>query len=122
MSDDPDYIDPLPPEDLPEGDSIDDPPTELPSPMPESEDIDALKTVISAGFTLVQTAIKVGKDGLDLSDARHLITDGELRSAIRDVVEKADELDDELLDLSPREVLALVRHVTGEVDRLITGE
>jgi phosphosulfolactate synthase (CoM biosynthesis protein A) len=78
------------------------------------------KEAITGAVEFLKAATRAGADGFQISDARIVITDHEMRQAVQKAIEGGSQIDDEVADLSPPEGVDVAMHAVSEVRDILS--
>lgn len=96
---------------------------ETPNETPKQKHgIEELKDFGTLGAEVYKAAREQGQDGFQWSDLTVFITNSNLRTAVIEAGRDADEVDDEIDDMSEEELAELGQHLVDEYRRALGME
>jgi phosphosulfolactate synthase (CoM biosynthesis protein A) len=88
--------------------------------MADQQGTQQTKEAITGAVEFLKAATRAGADGFQISDARIVITDHEMRQAVQKAIEGGSQIDDEVADLSPAEGVDVAMHAVSEVRDILS--
>jgi hypothetical protein len=110
---DPSATDPQTPDTFPS-------PQENSDQMADERGITETKQAVTGAVQLIEATIRAGADGFEISDARVVITDHDMRQAVQKAIEGASEIPNEVADLSFSEGADVAAHTVSEIRDILS--
>jgi hypothetical protein len=89
-------------------------------PMANQKGTQQTKEAITGAVEFLKAATRAGADGFQISDARIVITNHDMRQAVQKAIEGASEIPGELADLSFAEGTDVAAHTVSEVRDILS--